>query len=127
MVTHYNVNRLLMVAVPLGAVALLLLLAFTDVSSGLWPRCLFHSLTGLECPGCGTQRAVHALFHGDIARAWSYNPLLFILSPLIPLMLASSLMPRWLGRLAKWLESRAAALSLLCLLLLWTIIRNLPL
>lgn len=125
MVAPDNVNRLLMVAVPAGAVAILLLIAFTDVSSGLWPRCMFHSLTGLECPGCGSQRAVHALMHGEIALAWSYNPLIFILAPLIPLMLAVSLMPRRLGRLGVWLESRQAALTLLFLIVIWTIVRNL--
>lgn len=125
MVSAHNVNRALMVAVPLVGVALLVLLALTDASSGLWPRCLFHSLTGLECPGCGAQRAVHALVHGDPALAWSYNPLLFILAPLIPLMLATALMPRRLGRLRALLESRGAALSLLFLLIIWTIVRNL--
>lgn len=125
MVAPDNVNRLLMVAVPAGAVVMLLLLMFTDVSSGLWPRCMFHSLTGLDCPGCGSQRAVHALMHGDLALAWSCNPLLFILAPLIPLMLAVALMPRRLGRLGAWFESRQAALGMLFLLIIWTIVRNL--
>src|SRR6056297_1458833 len=32
-----------------------------------FPRCIFHSLTGYYCPGCGSQRAIHNLLHLDIA------------------------------------------------------------
>lgn len=39
-------------------------------------------LTGYDCPGCGAQRALHALLHGDISGAWGYNPALFFLVPL---------------------------------------------
>ncbi len=42
-------------------------------------RCLFYSVTGLYCPGCGSGRAVAALLHGRFRRAVSYNILLFIL------------------------------------------------
>lgn len=52
-----------------------------DPASGLMPRCAFHYLTGYQCPGCGFQRALHALLHGDIAAAWSYNPFAFFAVP----------------------------------------------
>lgn len=39
----------------------------------IFPRCLFHSLTGGYCPGCGSQRALHCLLHFDIAGVVSYN------------------------------------------------------
>ncbi|HEY4583873.1 MAG TPA: DUF2752 domain-containing protein [Lysobacter sp.] len=35
--------------------------------------CLFRMATGLHCPGCGLTRMLHALVHGDIARAASMN------------------------------------------------------
>ncbi|GGZ65052.1 membrane protein [Lysobacter xinjiangensis] len=37
--------------------------------------CLFRMATGLYCPGCGLTRMLHALVHGDIARAASMNVL----------------------------------------------------
>jgi hypothetical protein len=43
---------------------------------GLFPPCPFHSLTGLFCPGCGSQRASHDLIHGDLLGGLSHNPLL---------------------------------------------------
>jgi len=39
----------------------------------IFPKCMFHSLTGAYCPGCGSQRALHSLLHLDIAGVVSYN------------------------------------------------------
>jgi uncharacterized protein DUF2752 len=44
--------------------------------------CLMRRASGLSCPGCGLTRSFISLAHGDVARAWSYNPsgpLLFFL------------------------------------------------
>lgn len=45
-------------------------------------RCPFKTLTGLDCPGCGSQRAFQALLKGDFATAWAYNPAALIAPPL---------------------------------------------
>ncbi len=37
--------------------------------------CLFHQLTGLWCPGCGGQRALHFLLHGQFLTALRHNVL----------------------------------------------------
>lgn len=39
------------------------------------PPCLFKTLTGYPCPGCGGTRAAYALLHGDLLRALLINPL----------------------------------------------------
>lgn len=67
------------------AQALLALGAFTTVLAILFfvdprtarfaPVCPLHFTTGLHCPGCGTGRALHALVHGDLARAIRLNVL----------------------------------------------------
>lgn len=43
--------------------------------------CVYHLLTGLYCPGCGAGRACYFLLHGQIAEAFSYNPLMVIFLP----------------------------------------------
>jgi hypothetical protein len=42
-----------------------------------WPRCVFHDLSGFPCVTCGATRAAIAFFHGNIATAWKWNPLVF--------------------------------------------------
>lgn len=42
------------------------------------PECPFYALTNLFCPGCGSQRGLHALLHGRVITAFGYNPLMVI-------------------------------------------------
>ncbi|WP_246149934.1 DUF2752 domain-containing protein [Arenimonas fontis] len=76
--------------------ALLLRQADPNAPGSLLPPCAFEWLTGLYCPGCGATRALHALAHGDPARALAMNPLLVLSLPAIALMLA---------RVAGWLPA----------------------
>lgn len=48
-----------------------------------FPECPFHKYVGLDCPGCGSQRAVHALLHGNILQALNYNALLVLSLPFL--------------------------------------------
>ena len=52
---------------------------FNPLQSHFFPKCVFHSVTGYQCPGCGTQRAIYSLVHGYILDAVKYN-LLFVIS-----------------------------------------------
>lgn len=45
-----------------------------SIPSLFLPPCLFHTLTGFSCPGCGCTRAVIALLQGDILQSICYNP-----------------------------------------------------
>ena len=64
-------------------VAVLAVIYFTyDPSSiSFFPKCVFHEMTGLECPGCGSQRAVHAALHGSLVEALRLNPFIIISIP----------------------------------------------
>lgn len=42
--------------------------------SNLYPPCLFRTLTGYYCPGCGSGQAVHLLLRGQVLEAMYYNP-----------------------------------------------------
>jgi hypothetical protein len=48
---------------------------FNPSTHGFYPICLFHSLTGWNCPGCGGTRSLHALLHGKFALALKDNAL----------------------------------------------------
>lgn len=96
-----------------------------NVAGNPFPPCMFRAFTGCYCIGCGLTRAMHALVHGDIARAFSMNPLGVLVLPLMPLMVAWSggWRPRLLAPLMRWvLEPK---LWLVLLPSYW-IARNLP-
>jgi hypothetical protein len=60
------------------SVCLALLYLFDPGQHGFYPRCQFHALTGLYCPGCGSLRALHQLLHGHVAAAFHFNALLVL-------------------------------------------------
>ena len=67
----------------IAAGAILLLYFFVEPKNGVLPKCFFHELTGLYCPGCGVQRSFHALLNGHIITAVDYNLLFILFLPLI--------------------------------------------
>lgn len=50
---------------------------------GVGIPCLFYTITGYRCPGCGMTHALSALLMGDPVSAWSYNPLSITLLPVM--------------------------------------------
>lgn len=96
-----------------------------DPAGSVWfPRCPFLVLTGFRCPGCGSQRALHALLHGEVAEAWRLNALLLLELPLMALLTAAWVMRRRFPRLRLLLNSQALILTLLTTIIVWTIARN---
>src|SRR6266849_4690635 len=71
------------------AVGAVILYRFDPATVHGYPRCVFHALTGLQCPGCGTTRALHHLLHGDIAGAFRLNAMLFVAVPFAAIASAS--------------------------------------
>ena len=61
----------------LGVIGAWVLYTYPPVTSGFYPQCVFRQATGLDCPGCGITRALHALLHGRVGEAFRFNPMLF--------------------------------------------------
>src|SRR5215204_565695 len=76
-------NRFFRISIFIAAGAILLLYFFIEPKNGVLPKCFFHELTGLFCPGCGVQRSFHALLNGHFLTAIDYNLLFILLLPLI--------------------------------------------
>jgi hypothetical protein len=55
---------------------------FSPTEHSFYPRCLFHALTGLQCPGCGATRAFYQILHLHFREALHYNALFTVLAPL---------------------------------------------
>jgi len=109
-----------------GASAVLLQVAFDPFRQHV-PLCLVNSLTGLECPGCGATRAVHALLDGDLPLALQNNALVILAIPVVVALLV-----RWAVRRARGITtappapSRGVVLAVLALTAVYTVARNLP-
>lgn len=64
----------------LGALlaAAVIAIFYVPAQYGIGIPCLFRSITGLECPGCGNTRAAFALLRLDFGAAFRYNPMFFV-------------------------------------------------
>lgn len=60
--------------------------AYNPMDSGFFPKCPFYVLTGWKCPGCGSQRAIHALLHGDVAGAFVQNSFMMLCIPYLAML-----------------------------------------
>lgn len=124
----------IIVAALLTAGAAIFLYGMGDPASGrLYPKCPFHLLTGLECPGCGSQRAIHCLLNGEFAMALHYNALIVIAIPCVLLCSAAEIASRTArhGRLYRFMSgirrilcAGPAIYVILAVILLFWIFRN---
>lgn len=97
-----------------------------DPAETVWmPKCIVHTLTGLDCPGCGSQRAFHSLLHGDFKGMMQANAFLVVIVPILLLIGVVEIFPTRFPRLNKIIYHPWFILSLFFLVILWTIIRNL--
>ena len=106
------------VLLGLGAAACTVLLLVPPGSPyAKWlPKCMFHQLTGLYCPGCGATRALSAMLHGDVKASLHNNALLFPLLALIAILLIKPGIS---------LKRRVMA-TVLAVILAFTVLRNIP-
>ena len=110
----------------IAAMAAVIFYAAGDPESTRWmPRCMLRTLTGYDCPGCGMQRAAHAMLHGDINAAWHYNPFLFFLMPVGIAYSVIELTDNRFPRLRQAMFAPATLIALCVVTIAWWIGRNL--
>ena len=124
-----QMQRMLLAAILVaGSIfAIVILYRFNPSTTHFYPRCPTRSLLGIECPGCGSLRASHALLHGRLLTAWHYNPLLLLSLPMVLLLsLSSALRKRSaaMNRLYLALNSRTSILIVAFVLFGWGVLRN---
>jgi hypothetical protein len=98
--------------------ALAMLYWFPPDQFGFYPRCPFHELTGLLCPGCGATRALAAMVHGQVADAFRLNALVMALLPVLLLWGVRA------HRLDDWTVPKRGVMALLAVAVAFTVIRN---
>ncbi len=79
-----RMNSILRAAAPLAiaTVAAVVLFCFPPEQYSFYPQCPIYRYLHLQCPGCGTTRALAALLHGNIVEAFRLDALTMLLMPL---------------------------------------------
>ena len=89
-------------------------------------KCPVNYVTGLSCPGCGSQRAIHELLHLNFKQAFAYNPLLIAAIPYTALGIAfntETLKARY-PKTRKFFYGQRALYVVLVVVILFFILRN---
>ena len=114
------------VVAVLGTGAIVLFLN-EPTQTRFFPKCILRETTGLNCPGCGSTRALHQLLHGRVTAAMHYNVLLVVSLP----VLAYAMARRGLGwfnvRIPPYRPLRSGLIwGLFVLVVAYFILRNVP-
>jgi len=93
---------------------------------GHYPVCPLLKLTGVFCPGCGGLRSAHAFIHGDLGAALSANAVATAGYVLFAAVWVLWLVRAWRGRPLRIGLAPAWWWVVGALLLIFTVVRNLP-
>lgn len=98
---------------------------------GHYPTCPFKAVTGLDCPGCGSMRALHQALHGHLGAAANYNLLFVAFAPFLAgcwLVRVAELAGLPLPRPPGWLREPPSWLSLALVVVVFAFwaVRNSP-
>ena len=112
------------IAISIIAIIFLLLVVLKIIKV----PCIFHEITGLYCPGCGITRMIISILNLDFYQAFRYNPLVFILSPLLILIVSNEIYCYLFDKDNK-LDKKFSKLLifLVILFLVFGVLRNIPL
>lgn len=90
----------------------------------LFPKCIFYSLTGYKCPGCGSQRAIYHLLHFNLSGAFKENMLLVLTIPLILLLAYAEMVRKKKSSFYIKIHSQKLIVGYFVVVLLWGVLRN---
>lgn len=99
---------------------------FNPIQYALMPKCPVKLLTGLSCPGCGFQRAVHALLHGRFEEALQYNLFFAYAIPYLLAVFIANMVLRGERQIKtlNFLEGRFMAITYVVIFSIWFVLRN---
>ncbi|MDE6375537.1 MAG: DUF2752 domain-containing protein [Alistipes sp.] len=101
---------------------------FVDPAAAVWvPKCPFWLLTGLDCPACGTQRALHSVLHGAWVEALEFNPFAVVSLPYLALVAYTTVRPPGKKNALRYVQHPTTVRIYLAAIVAWWILRNTPL
>ena len=123
-------KKIVFFCVVISLVILLVIIysKFNPENTSFYPKCPFRMLTGYECPGCGSQRAIHYLLNLKISSAIHANALLVFSIPYVLLLFFAELFKsksKLFMRLYKILFNSKAIWMVFVIIIFWWFARNL--
>jgi hypothetical protein len=79
LVARYLWSRGLFTAV--GAYFLFSIILYATTGIDICIPCIWYTIFGVHCPGCGLTKAFIYILQLDFASAWNSNPLAFVVAP----------------------------------------------
>lgn len=119
-------RRLLIILLAAGSLAAFCFVyySFDPSQSHFFPRCPFFALTGYMCPGCGSQRVVHALLHLDFAAAFRINPYMVLMLPLVAASVFAAIFRVRYNGFYRLVNSRPVMIGFVVVTVAWWVWRN---
>lgn len=124
-----NISKIFKWSIAIFLVTTLAILYRTYNPSGnvYFPKCPFRVLSGLKCPGCGSQRAVHYLLNFDVFNAIKENVILVLSIPYVLAGFVFDSLKEPNGNILKWriiLFGQKAIYVILTIVIAFWILRN---
>ena len=119
-----NKRRATVTLIVIAALIVIIVYGLLDPANTPFPRCPFNLLTGLKCPGCGSQRALHQLLHLNIAQAFRYNACLVAFIPVMAFLLIANSLKAKCPRIYYASHNPVLSWTILAVILLWFVLRN---
>jgi hypothetical protein len=98
--------------------------SINPATSKYMPRCVFLVVTGFKCPGCGSQRAIHALLHGNFIDALRYNAFFVAALPVIALYFLNDYTKLLPSKVDEVITHHYTIAVLGVIVVLWWVLRN---
>lgn len=122
-----RINKIMPYAFPVIVIGLCVFYYFVNPFFETFPiKCIWHEITGTQCPACGFQRFFYALLHGNFLEALSYNYFLVVLLPYAILAILAS----WYNfnhvfdKLSVLVYHRYTLKAYVYLFFIWWVVRN---
>ncbi len=122
----YKIVKWLLVGIII-TVLTILYRTYNPIENNYFPKCPFKVVTGLDCPGCGSQRAVHFLLNFDVLGAMRENLMLVLFIPYIFINFIIDILDRpndKILKLRKFLFGHKAIVVILILIFTFWVFRN---
>jgi len=126
------ISKLKLSIIIIGVLTFLGMLAlyifWNPTETNIFPKCPVYGVTGIYCPGCGSQRAAHKILNGNIFEGIRHNYLIGLLGLVLSYQAFMFIMNNVLQKgIVNLLHKSKVTMGILVIVILFWILRNINL